>query len=207
MHSIVSIDFDIIMAPSIQLYNNMVAPRKWENEFMHNHQMALSQADLRHYQNLIQWLLRTLPLMQPTNIHFIEDHEKLINFLPQDDNIVITNIDHHHDVAYELHHFDNPIDENHLTCGNWIKYIADNKNLVRYHWVNNSNSEPPNKKVENLITSTTDFRDFNFNNLATPNQLIICLSPMWVPPTYRPLFYTLMDICNFIHNTHFNIED
>lgn len=42
MHSIVSIDFDIIMAPSIWLYNNMIGPEKWENEFMQNPQLALS---------------------------------------------------------------------------------------------------------------------------------------------------------------------
>lgn len=107
--------------------------------------------------------------MNPNNIHFIVDHEKIINFLPENDDIVITNIDHHHDIAYEPPHFDNSINENNLTCGNWVKYIADNKNLIRYHWINNGNSTTCDPKVSSLITSITDFREFNFDSLATPH--------------------------------------
>lgn len=42
MINIVSIDFDIIMAPSIELYNNIIGPGKWENNFQKNHQLMLS---------------------------------------------------------------------------------------------------------------------------------------------------------------------
>ena len=206
MHHIVSIDFDIIMAPSIQLYNNMVGPDKWEQEFMDIPQLALSQADLQHYQILIQWLLTVVPQMKPGDIHFILDHEKILNFLPEDNDIIITNIDHHHDIAYEPPHFYDKVTDSNLTCGNWVKYIADNKNLVRYHWVNNANSTFVPDECSGLLTSATDFRDFNFNALAVPQTLVICLSPLWVPPTYRPLFYGLMDICNFIHKRHYNVE-
>ena len=36
MLNIVSIDFDIIMAPSIELYNSMVNPGCWEENFLNN---------------------------------------------------------------------------------------------------------------------------------------------------------------------------
>ena len=71
MYNIVSIDFDIIMAPSISLYNDLTGPGKWENEFNNIPQLVLSQADLEHYQRLVQWILKTVPQMNPKDIHFI----------------------------------------------------------------------------------------------------------------------------------------
>ena len=208
MYNIVTIDFDIIMAPSIMLYNNMVGPGKWEEDFMNNPQLALSTADLQHYQVLMQWLLKTVPVMSKENIHFIFDHEKIINFLPEtEDDIIITNIDHHHDVVYEDSHKKEKITKDNLTCGNWVKYIADNKNLLRYNWICNGNSERVDKNFAHLVTSTVDLREYNFNNLSTPDCLIICLSPFWIPPTYRPLFYTILDVCNFIHHHHYDFEE
>ena len=38
MKKILTIDFDIIMAPSIELYNNKVHPNCWEEDFANNHQ-------------------------------------------------------------------------------------------------------------------------------------------------------------------------
>lgn len=34
MYNIISIDFDIIMAPSIELYNHMAIPDCWEEVFV-----------------------------------------------------------------------------------------------------------------------------------------------------------------------------
>ena len=36
MYNIVSIDFDFIMAPSIELYNNIVGPNRREEDIIHN---------------------------------------------------------------------------------------------------------------------------------------------------------------------------
>lgn len=37
--------------------------------------------------------------------------------------------------------------------------------------------------------------------------IIICLSPPWVPPKYRPLFNCWMDMLNRIYNTTFTMDD
>jgi hypothetical protein len=207
MYNIVTIDFDIIMAPSITLYNNMVGPDKWENDFMNNPQLALSQADLNHYNRLIAWLLDTVPKMDKNNIHFVFDHEVIIKYLPEaETDFVVTNIDHHHDVCYEDIHKNTPVTRENLTCGNWLKYIADNKNLVRYNWVCNGNSTPVDEQFKNIVTSQSDFRDYSLTTLTVPDCLVICQSPMWVSPVFRPLFFTIMDICNFIHGCHYEIE-
>jgi hypothetical protein len=49
MKNIVTIDFDIIMAPSINLYNHMIGPNNWENSFMDNPQLSLSRGDYVQY--------------------------------------------------------------------------------------------------------------------------------------------------------------
>ena len=59
---------------------------------------------------------------------------------------------------------------------------------------------------KNILTSSFHLMDFHLDNLGVPNQLIICLSPQWIPPNYRNLYFSWMDICGLIHKTHFNIE-
>ena len=79
--------------------------------------------------------------MDKNNIHFIFNHESLIKYVPQEEKeVIITNIDHHHDISYNKKHAENIVDYNNLTCGNWVKYLYDAKQLKRYYWVNNNNS-------------------------------------------------------------------
>ena len=138
MYNIVSIDFDIIMAPSIELYNNIVGPNRWEEDFIYNPQLALSQADLIHYKNLTNWLLDVVPQMDPSNIHFIENHEDIVKYC--DRECSITNIDHHHDIVYNKDEINIILPDDKLNCGNWVKYLFENNKLKYYHWINNGNS-------------------------------------------------------------------
>ena len=52
--NVLSIDFDIIMAPSIEFYNNLVS---YEDLF-DNELMRICNADLIHYSRLTTWLLK-----------------------------------------------------------------------------------------------------------------------------------------------------
>ena len=187
MKNILSIDFDIIMAPSINLYNAKVPQLKWDS-LLKSPYYQLATADLLHYKRF--------------------DHEQIAYKLMQNPNekYVITNIDHHHDIAYhddEISYLKGP-----PQCGTWVKWLIDRGVVERYHWVNNFNSESIFKKeLEVLINTTTDFREFSFNNYAEPNEVFIVLSPAWVPPEYQNLFYCWMDMLNHIYNTHFDFED
>ena len=49
--NVLTIDFDIIMAPSINLYNNMVPKEDWD-DLERNPQINLSFADYQIYQKL-----------------------------------------------------------------------------------------------------------------------------------------------------------
>ena len=47
--------------------------------------------------------------------------------------------------------------------------------------------------------------NYKLDDIPIPDELIICLSEPWVPYSYRPLFYLLMDYCNDKFDTHYNI--
>lgn len=53
--NVVTIDFDIIMEPSIIFYNNLVPKVKWQ-DLDKNALARLFCADLIHYQRLTSWL-------------------------------------------------------------------------------------------------------------------------------------------------------
>ena len=207
MKNILSIDFDIIMAPTIWLYNGLVPRTSWD-ELLETPQIQLATADLIHYKRLTRYLLFLTKHLPKEKIHFIFDHEQVALKLAQDPNekYVITNIDHHHDVAYhqnELQYLSNP-----PTCATWLKWLADRNMVERYRWINNGNSVNVfDESLEKYIDTIIDLREFNFDNQTIPDEVFICLSPPWVPPEYQHLFYCWMDTLNRIYDTHFDFED
>jgi hypothetical protein len=58
-----------------------------------------------------------------------------------------------------------------------------------------------------FIDSTIDFKQFDFDNYADPDEVFIVMSPPWVPPTYQNLFYCWMDMLNRIYDTRYDFED
>lgn len=208
MKNILSIDFDIIMAPSIELYNNKVPQSDWEESLLQDPYFQLATADLIHYHRLTYYLLYLTTILPKEKIHFVFDHEQIAFKLAQtpEEKYVITNIDHHHDIAYH----DNEIEfiQGPPSCANWAKWLIDRNMVHRYRWINNYNSAPVYKKeLEPLINTIIDFREFNFDNQTDPDEVFIVMSPPWVPPMYQNLFYCWMDMLNRIYNTHYNFED
>ena len=67
--NVVSIDFDIIMAPSIELYKSFEQPKLYEDYYSN-----LFNADLVIYNKLTNWLLDNIPNLNETYIYFIKSH-------------------------------------------------------------------------------------------------------------------------------------
>ena len=109
--NIVSIDFDIIMAPSIELYRNL------EHKYYDDYYLSLFNADLMMYSKLTDWLLNTIPEVGLDKIYFIESHEQIINLLPKNESISLINIDHHHDMGYSPEELEGK--DFNINCGNW----------------------------------------------------------------------------------------
>ena len=58
--NVLSIDFDIIMAPSINLYNNMVPGTQWDDLLKNLPNLATTPADLHIYSSILRYLLKVI---------------------------------------------------------------------------------------------------------------------------------------------------
>ena len=200
---IVTIDFDIIMAPSIDLYNNF-SGSPWEERYKRHPLLKLCDADNILYHRIIQYLLWVVPKMKKENIHFIANHQSVLNYLVNcNEPIDVINVDHHHDIVYSE-------GLKKLTCGNWVSWIDKEYKLNSYLWVHDNNSRFPKEEDVTVKYEKKNFlecKDEEYKEHSIPDKLIICLSGEWVPPQYKHLFFVLFDICNYIHNTHYDLED
>lgn len=169
MMKILTIDFDIIMAPSIQSYNGLVNDIEWDRFEELN-----PAANLAFYERLTNWLLDNMTL---ENTKFINSHEEILGFIPEGEEVEIYNIDHHHDCGYH-----GSADEP-LNCGNWVAKIP---NLKKYTWINDANSDI--NTTTKLINGYIDFEYYDLKYLPKPDLIVICYSKEWIPPRYRRLF-------------------
>ena len=203
MKNILTIDFDIVMAPCIELYNNMVPDMDWDimTDFP---QGQLFNADLNLYQFLTNKLLYLLEKMNKEDIFVIEDHGQIIKYLNLNEKINIYNIDHHHDCGYP--DSQGEVEEDVINCGNWGLILSKIKILNNFYWIRNDNSDIPDKDIRKVDFIDIELSRFNFESMPIPDKLILCLSEPWVPPYIRPLFFTWLDIANKYYNTKFEID-
>lgn len=200
---VITIDFDIIMAPSIDLYNN-ISNSPWEERYERHPLLKLADANFITYHRLTQYLLYIVPKMKKENIHFIANHQSVLNYLTNiTEPIDVINIDHHHDIVYG-----DGLEK--LTCGNWVSWINKEYKLNSYFWVHDNNSRFPKEedvKINYTKKNISEYNDEQYKYSTPPDELIICLSGEWVPPQYKRLFFVWFDICNYIHNIHYDLED
>ena len=190
---IVTIDFDIIMRPSIESYNYFINEEgcgidQLEEEFVH---FQNCQADLSIYKLLTDFILN----VESEKIFFISSHKDILQFV--NDSVNLINIDHHHDLGYSNESHSEVFE---ISCGNWVEQLYREDKLKSYTWIHNQNSLPligDQAKIDNdLILSDENEMKKYLNNLAQhTDSLIICSSFPWVPSIYRPLFDTWHSIC------------
>lgn len=126
--TIVSIDFDIIMGPSIEFYNHFI-----NDEHLFEHPlMQICNADLIHYNRLTKWIFKEIQHLSSSDIIFISNHHEIINYFPSGEYLELINIDHHHDIFYNA--------SNDLNCGNWVLHAFENHLIDSYTWIHNGNS-------------------------------------------------------------------
>ena len=137
MKNIVTIDFDIIMSPCINLYDKLVPYISW-SELKHIPQLNVLTANMEHYQRLTNYLISLLPHLSFEQIHLVYDHGMATFKIPSNDILTIYNIDHHHDCGYHLK--EEPLLKQELNCANWVAKIKEINLLDRYIWIKNTNS-------------------------------------------------------------------
>ena len=147
-------DFDIIMSPCIQLYNNY-STDDWEALCSHFEILKFAKPDYIHFKRLLRLLLKLSKSMKKENIHFIVSHEMIATYVDEniDDTISLINIDHHHDIAYVDKDIENKIE--YLNCGNWVKYLSEKGKLENYVWIKNEDSTDYTEDIKfNLLSIT-----------------------------------------------------
>lgn len=205
MMDILSIDFDIIMAPVIEYYNNMVPQRNWNSIQEENPGLIIPKADLKHFNYLICLLNRIIE--KDTDLYIAFSHKKILDFLKEDKNLNIINIDHHHDLGYHPEgEMDSP------SCANWVRVLFENNQIKTYIWAKNVNSQLPNEILKQKINGYNiiikDFNDLkNKIDRMEFDKIFICLSPEWVPPYYQQLFFGLLDMLNDKFNYHLEMHE
>lgn len=200
---VTTIDFDIIMSPSIDFYNHMIPFNKWE-DLTKIPFMNLLNIDTVHYHRLTEWIISMLDKLPQDKIFFIRNHDEVINILKEyDEQYSVINIDHHHDLGYmSLQDQTDPYEQD-LGCANWVLDLIKNKVLDSYIWLHNSNFETPNHV--DFPYQHQCFQNYDIDNLQ-PDILIICLSGEWIPPYWLPLFQIWIDLYNHKFNQNLTIE-
>lgn len=201
-----SVDFDIIMRPTIELYNDLVDDY-WTVQSIEDKFPIISAAcppDMEIYKYLTEFLITQIKVLNVNKIFFITHHKQAAKLLEGYEEIHLCNIDHHHDVGYEnvkpLTKILKPDD------GNWVKYLKDKKIVTYYSWIHNSNSDFPDNRLTQYIDKEYELSHV-FLSEAVPSIdiLILCHSPEWIPKKWDNLWQIWLSIFNTWYDTEFDI--
>ena len=197
--NILSVDFDWIMEPSIRFYDEFAYGTRPLDEFLKESPGVTVKPDFKKYERLAVYLRNVAAtIAEPMHIAFFDDHDMIVNCINDIWKIGnkpynIYNIDHHHDCGYGVQSLQD-IDEQGLTCGNWVAHCT---NLKDYTWINNKNSQV------NIIDEVFKrFRRYQHTNdirivdYVKFDYVFFCLSPGWMPSELFPLYDVI----------HFDIE-
>lgn len=208
--NVLSIDFDIIMAPDINLYNPKIGQHGETIDKLIEAFPLLGdvRADFRHYQTLVGYVLETIKDLRVEDIRISNTHEDIKNLLSDCVNATVYNIDHHHDLGYGDRPLTNEDGELICTCANWGDYFFTKGNMTHLVWLKNINSEYNEEECLNKFGDRVEIKNLSqvdLRDLPSMDKIFICLSPEWVPSKYHPLFYTILDLINQQKNCHLEI--
>ena len=198
---ILSIDFDAIMFPCIRLYNeycygNENATTIWRQlEFDRDINQYLSY-DANVYKNIGKIIFKNIK--NGAKLIPIQEHQMLVDHLKKYDlldlQFDITNIDYHHDIAYNRNSFVEMEFDNY-TCADWAGYLMTLNPETTLTWVRCPGSSPYNEDIKEFTNTITIKRIDEIVDLDDDYDLIyFCLSPQWVPYIYHHLYDLLIDL-------------
>lgn len=206
MYQILTIDFDIIMAPSIQLYNDIIGDQKGINKVIKNYPLLeyTLTGDFFIYETLTRELMKLFKRVSAEKVKFISEHQTLIKLTEEFDRFDLINIDHHHDIGYNSTRPTTKIVR--PECGNWVKYLSDKNKINQYIWIHNENSNfPENGLSKPYLYDSVEIKNFNFDAIEQIDKLIICNSPQWIPPNIQGLFMAWVSIAEEFYGKSFSI--
>lgn len=194
MKKVLTIDFNIIMSPSLNLYDKFVSEfNPLANNIDDKSLLWYGKAELVFYRKLSELLTYKLTTMPAENIHFLHGQEDIIRYLDKDSEVI--NIDFYHD----LEKYDKK-----LTNDNWAAYAIDKGLISKYTWIHAMNSNVENSY--NIDTSLC-LEKIMLTMLPDVDEIIISSSEEWVLPQYMPLFDLWLQLPPLIANKRLVMED
>jgi len=199
---ILSIDFDIIMAPSIELYNELADETEDPEELWKDLEVEYNfdlYNKVKCDEDILYGLVDLLKHFQDKPLHFIINHEEIVDDLKKSptyetDTYNIYNIDFHHDFWYDEEAFEEILKTDEYYCGNWLGYLYLKRKLSSVTWFKALNSvnlgiKPYGRNPCSITTESVR----NLSKLKTIdfNEIYIALSPQWVPPRFV-MYYNLI---------------
>jgi len=163
----------------------------------------------------IDWVQSGLHVEQLNKVFFTKvkdvseivfsDHHHLICDALKDENIILHNIDHHHDIVYKDEHIEN-IKNNQIKSSHWIGNLIYQKKVKEYHWYKNINSQFIRDGYfgeKLLLDNDITFKYYEkLDNIMNEkfDLLFICKSPFYTPGEFQLLHNTYFDYCKINHN-------
>ena len=195
MYQVLTIDFDIIMGPSIQLYNDIIGDNKGIDKVIKQYPLLeyTLTGDMFVYEALTRELMKLYRQLTPSDIYFTREHQTAVRILEPLEKFKLYNIDHHHDLGYNRTMPTSKIIR--PECGNWVKYLYDKGKIEKYIWICNNNSDFPSNGLGKLyLEDSVEIRETDFSLIGKVDKLIICNSPQWIPPNIQALYMTWVGI-------------
>jgi len=222
--NVLSVDIDYIMAPCIQLYNDMsgqisssfnaeefwckVQKERYLNEYLHY--------DVDKFNFIKKLLFKSCKNISKENIYFGKEHDSILTFLCQDKEkkdyqFNVFNVDHHHDIFYGNNQRSEVERFNFATLSNWVWYLFTNKKLNRYYWINNESSQLeieddkvlchlPFERMNYFYNKENELLDVEFD------YVYFCKSERFFPLKFYDLYYSIIDEINELKGHHYDID-
>ena len=188
--NILTIDFDWIMWPVINAYNDIVPAildipyqKLWDK--IHYLVPGVSmQPSWDSFQTI-----KNLCSTYSTKLYKIEDHGEIVSLCTEPCDVLI-NMDHHHD-----YYDGNGID---YDCSNWVRVLERKKLFKQYIWIPSKSSwkEDFEKKPIFYIAPVNPMETLRKYKI---DKVILCQSPQWLSPEANELwdmFITTLDFLN-----------
>lgn len=118
----------------------------------------------------------------PEAVHFFErDHDEVLNYLHDDCDNTVVNIDFHHDLGYDFSE-----DQKQPMINNWTLWGWDEGLIKSYSWIGRSTSAHP-------VTATIpyeylEWRDIDVDKLPEFDEIHIIRSPEFCPKDVYNIF-------------------
>ena len=186
--NILSIDIDYAYSPTISVYDDYIEGVRISEEeqelILQEHNVPKPTCNPEKIKILESVIKNKINLNAP--IILIENHDQILDFLPNNKQLAIYNFDHHHDVYYPGWHSLDTLDE-----GNWVYFLKD-KNILEYIWIRNEDSENMDFDLPELDFSIEE--RYNIENMPMFDLVFFCISSRWTGSTGKQNIMRLIDL-------------